>query len=77
MQTIAVQTMVLDVIKTMNQFFSLFEAYMGLGLIIGISGLGIITIRSVHERRQEIGMMRAIGFKKNIIFICKLFYIKC
>lgn len=67
MQAFAIRTMVLDSIKAMNQFFNLFNAFMGLGLIIGIAGLGIITIRSVHERRQEIGMMRAIGFKKRMV----------
>jgi putative ABC transport system permease protein len=67
MQAYAVKTMVLEAIETMNQFFYLFDAYMALGLIIGIAGLGIITIRSVHERRQEIGMMRAIGFKRRMI----------
>jgi putative ABC transport system permease protein len=67
MYVIAVESMVMEVIKTMNQFFYLFDAFMGLGLIIGIAGLGIITIRSVHERRQEIGMMRAIGFKRRMI----------
>jgi putative ABC transport system permease protein len=50
--------------RSMNQFFNLFIAYMGLGLLVGIAGLGIITLRAVHERRQEIGMMRAIGFIK-------------
>jgi putative ABC transport system permease protein len=67
MQSYAVKTMVLEAIETMNQFFYLFDAYMALGLIIGIAGLGIITIRSVHERRQEIGMMRAIGFQRRMI----------
>ena len=67
MQTIAIRTVVLNVINTMNQFFYLFDAFMALGLIIGIAGLGIITIRSVHERRQEIGMMRAIGFKRRMV----------
>jgi putative ABC transport system permease protein len=67
MQTTAVKTLVEEIIQTMNQFFGLFEAFMGLGLVIGIAGLGIITIRSVHERRQEIGMMRAIGFKRTMV----------
>jgi putative ABC transport system permease protein len=67
MQTIVVETVVMNVIDTLNQFFYLFDAFMALGLIIGIAGLGIITIRSVHERRQEIGMMRAIGFKKRMV----------
>ncbi|MFO8133526.1 MAG: FtsX-like permease family protein [Thermoplasmatota archaeon] len=64
MQTVDVENMVLQFLEAMNQFFNLFEAFMALGLVIGIAGLGIITIRSVHERRQEIGMMRALGFKK-------------
>jgi len=67
MQTMVVKTVVMMMINTMNQFFYLFDAFMALGLIIGIAGLGIITIRSVHERRQEIGMMRAIGFKKRMV----------
>jgi putative ABC transport system permease protein len=67
MQAVAVETMVLESLKLMNQFFNLFDGFMGLGLIIGIAGLGIITVRSVHERRQEIGMMRALGFKKKMI----------
>jgi putative ABC transport system permease protein len=67
MQMIVVKTVVLNIISTLNQFFYLFDAFMALGLIIGIAGLGIITIRSVHERRQEIGMMRAIGFKKKMV----------
>ncbi len=67
MQTIVVRTVVMDAMKVMNQFFYLFDAFMALGLIIGIAGLGIIIIRSVHERRQEIGMMRAIGFKRRMV----------
>ncbi len=53
--------------QDMNQFFNLFSAFLGTGLIIGISALGIITLRSVHERRLEIGMLRAIGFKRRMI----------
>jgi putative ABC transport system permease protein len=67
MQTVVMKTLVQEVIRIMNQFFNLFESFMGLGLVIGIAGLGIITIRSVHERRQEIGMMRAIGFQRRMV----------
>jgi putative ABC transport system permease protein len=67
MQTTAIRTAVEDITRTMNQFFSLFEAFMALGLVIGIAALGIITIRSVHERRQEIGMMRAIGYRRRMV----------
>src|SRR5438552_15874304 len=43
--------------------FNLLEAYLALGLIVGISGLGVITMRNVVERRQETGALRALGFR--------------
>ena len=44
------------------QFFRLMQAYLALGLIVGIAGLGVVMVRSVRERRREIGVLRAIGF---------------
>ena len=38
---------------------------MGLGLLVGIAAVGVIAFRTVVERRQQIGMLRAIGYKKN------------
>ena len=37
---------------------------MALGLLVGIAGLGVIAFRSVVERRQQIGMLRAIGYQR-------------
>jgi putative ABC transport system permease protein len=37
---------------------------MGLGLVVGICALGVIAARSVVERRQQIGMLRALGFQR-------------
>ena len=31
---------------------------------MGIAGIGVVTYRSVSERTNEIGMLRAIGFTK-------------
>ncbi|UCE72868.1 MAG: ABC transporter permease [Methanomassiliicoccales archaeon] len=59
-------------------FFNILNGYLGLGLIVGIAGLGIITLRSVNERRNQIGMMRAIGFNKRqvqVAFIIESTYI--
>ncbi len=64
--------------EMMNSMFLLFEIFLGLGLIVGIAGLGVITIRSVVERRQEIGIMRAIGYKKRMIlasFITEILFV--
>ena len=40
---------------------------MGLGLIVGVAALGVISARAVVERRQQIGMLRAIGFRRGMI----------
>ncbi len=45
----------------------LMQAYLALGLLVGITGLGVITIRAVVERRQEIGAMRALGFTRRMV----------
>ena len=40
---------------------------MALGLLVGIAALGVISIRSVIERRQQIGMLRALGFQSHMV----------
>ena len=40
---------------------------MGLGLVVGVAALGVITARAVVERRQQIGVLRSIGFRKRMI----------
>lgn len=67
LQTVVLSTIVEQITSSMEQMFNLFSAFMGLGLVVGIAGLGIITLRAVHERRVEIGMMRAIGFQRHSV----------
>jgi putative ABC transport system permease protein len=43
------------------------QAFMGLGLVVGIAAVGVIAFRTVVERRQQIGMLRAIGYKKSMV----------
>ena len=50
-----------------NGFQLLFEGFMGLGLIVGIAALGVIAFRTVVERRQQIGMLRAIGYSRRLV----------
>jgi putative ABC transport system permease protein len=40
---------------------------MGIGLFVGIAAVGVIAFRTVVERRQQIGMLRAIGYTKGAI----------
>jgi putative ABC transport system permease protein len=53
--------------RTINSIFYLLQGFVGLGLLIGIAALGVVTIRAVVERRQQIGVLRAIGFHREMV----------
>jgi putative ABC transport system permease protein len=36
-------------------------------LVVGVAALGVISARAVVERRQQIGILRAIGFRRRMI----------
>jgi putative ABC transport system permease protein len=67
MTTINIAVVIGDILQIGQSFLGVFEAFLALGLVVGIAGLGIISIRSVVERRKEIGVLRAIGFRKRMI----------
>ena len=48
-------------------FLYLIQGFMGLGLVVGIAAVGVIAFRAVVERRQQIGMLRALGFQKAMV----------
>ncbi len=54
----------LQMMRQTQFLFQLTAAGLGLGLIIGMASVGVITSRSAIERRQEIGIIRAIGFSR-------------
>jgi putative ABC transport system permease protein len=54
------------------QFFNLMQGYLALGLLVGIAGLGVVMIRSVRERRREIGVLRSLGFPSSKVRIAFL-----
>ncbi len=45
----------------------LLQGFMALGLLVGIAALGVVSARSVVERRQQVGMLRAIGYQKEMV----------
>ena len=67
MTTIVIRDTIEMVFSMVASIMRLMEIFLGMGLIVGITGLGIITIRNVAERRQEIGVMRAIGYQRDMI----------
>ena len=45
----------------------LFQGFLALGLLVGIAALGLISARTVVERRQQVGMLRAIGYQPGMV----------
>jgi putative ABC transport system permease protein len=47
-----------------RSFLYVMQGFMGLGLVVGVAAVGVIAFRAVVERRQQIGMLRALGFQQ-------------
>jgi putative ABC transport system permease protein len=63
----ALQETLDDTMAAQKTFNYLIEGFMGLGLVVGVAALGVITARAVVERRQQIGVLRSIGFRRRMI----------
>ncbi len=48
-------------------FGRLFIGFMALGLVVGVAAIGVVSTRAVVERRQQIGVLRAIGYRRSMI----------
>lgn len=65
----ALEEVLEDSVSVSWTFNRLIQGFMGLGLIVGIAALGVISARAVVERRQQIGILRALGFRRRMIQI--------
>jgi putative ABC transport system permease protein len=63
----SIQDVVDDMVAANMTFNKLIQGFMGLGLVVGVAALGVISARAVVERRQQIGVMRAIGFRPRMV----------
>ena len=50
-----------------NGVVEMTEIFIAMGLVAGTAGLGIIAMRSVVERYQQIGLLRALGFTRRMV----------
>jgi putative ABC transport system permease protein len=67
LQTFDMKGIINTILTLVNNIMYLMQGFLGIGLLVGIAGIGIISYRNVIERRQQIGMLRAIGFKKKMV----------
>ena len=47
-----------------NTYLSTFQSLGGLGLMLGTFGLAVVQLRNVLERRHELALLRALGFRR-------------
>jgi ABC-type antimicrobial peptide transport system permease subunit len=47
-----------------NTYLGAFQILGGLGLLLGSAGLGIVVLRNVLERRGELALLVAVGFRR-------------
>lgn len=55
-----------------NTYLSTFQSLGGLGLLLGTFGLATVQLRNVFERRGELALMRAAGFRRQRLAIIVL-----
>jgi ABC-type antimicrobial peptide transport system permease subunit len=47
-----------------NTYISTFQSLGAIGLLLGTVGLAAVQLRSVFERRKELALLRAAGFRR-------------
>src|SRR5438876_945333 len=67
LQTIDIREQIGQAFDASQEVLTLMQAYLGIGLLVGIAGLAVITLRAVVERRTQIGALRAIGFTRAMV----------
>ncbi len=50
-----------------NTYISMFQILGGLGLVLGSIGLGVVVLRNILDRRHELAMLQAMGYKKGVL----------
>ncbi len=67
MEVNVIETSVKEFQMIIFAIFDIFQSYLMLGLVVGIAGLGVVTIRAVSERVHQTGVLRAIGFQRRMV----------
>jgi putative ABC transport system permease protein len=54
-----------ELLAVQNTYISTFQSLGALGLVLGTFGLAAVQLRGVFERRKELALMRATGFRRS------------
>ncbi len=56
-----------EFLAVQNTYLSTFQSLGGLGLLLGTLGLATVQLRNVLERRGELALLRATGFRQSLL----------
>lgn len=56
-----------ELMAVQNTYLSTFQSLGGLGLLLGTFGLAVVQLRNVLERRGELALLRAAGFRRSML----------
>ena len=59
-------------LSVQNTYLSTFQTLGGLGLLLGTFGLAAVMMRNVLERKSELSLLRAVGFREASVAILVL-----
>jgi putative ABC transport system permease protein len=62
--TVDARSRLADLLAVQNTYISTFQSLGALGLVLGTFGLAAVQLRSVLERRKELALLRAAGFRR-------------
>ena len=62
--TQSAQVVLTNLLAVQNTYLATFQSLGALGLLLGTFGLAAVQLRSVLERRGELALMRAAGFRR-------------
>ncbi|MGC9384140.1 MAG: ABC transporter permease [Kosmotogaceae bacterium] len=54
--------------QTIRGMIDILRSFLYFGMIVGIVGIAIIMVKALYERRRLVGMLKAIGFTKKMVF---------
>jgi ABC-type antimicrobial peptide transport system permease subunit len=67
MDAIETNVVLENLLAVQNTYLKAFQSLGALGLLLGSFGLAVVQLRSVMERRSELGLMRSMGFSNQSV----------
>jgi ABC-type antimicrobial peptide transport system permease subunit len=55
-------------VSVQNTYLSTFQMLGGFGLLLGTLGITVVMLRNIWERRGELALMEALGFRRNMLW---------